>query len=64
LLITVLPEGTFISAFEDKKSLRRHKTVEIKVFLDFWLVDRRIRIHPDPGGPKSCGSGSGTLVTR
>ncbi len=55
--------------FKDKKSKRSHKTVEIKVFLTIfawwwkdsdpdphlWLVD------PDPGGPKTCGSGSGTL---
>jgi hypothetical protein len=35
--------------FIDKKSKRSHKTVEIKVFLTFF--------DPDPGGPKTCGSG-------
>ena len=29
----LLFEGTFTSIFEDKKSKRSHKTVEIKVFL-------------------------------
>jgi hypothetical protein len=47
------------------KSSRSHKTVEIKVFLHFLLVDGRIRIRicanirdpdADPGSPKTCGS--------
>jgi hypothetical protein len=29
----LLFEGTFTSFFKDKKSKRRHKTVEIKIFL-------------------------------
>ncbi len=39
-------EGTFISFFKEKKIIKRHKTVEIKDFLHFFLVDGRIRIHP------------------
>jgi hypothetical protein len=42
-----LLEDTFASVFKDNKSLRSHKTVEIKVFLYFFLVDRWTRI-PDP----------------
>ncbi len=38
-------EGTLTSFFKDKKSKRSHKTVGIKVFLLFWLEDRRIRIR-------------------
>ncbi len=56
--------------FKDKKSKRSHKRVGIKVLLTifawwwkdpdpdsyFWIMD------PDPGSPKTCGSGgSGTL---
>jgi hypothetical protein len=40
-----LAEGTFTSFFKDKKSERSHKTVEIKVFLLFFLHDGRIRIQ-------------------
>jgi hypothetical protein len=32
LLITVLPVGTLASVFKDNKSLRSHKTVDIKIF--------------------------------
>jgi hypothetical protein len=39
------------------QSLRSHKTVEIKVFLNFLLVDGRIRIRSNnSGGPKTYGS--------
>ncbi len=31
--------------FKDKKSKRSHKAEGIKVFLTFWLVDRRIQIR-------------------
>ncbi len=59
--------GIFTSVFKDSKSLRSHKTVEIKVFLIYLLVDGRIRISNvqivtdhDPGGPQTYGSyGSG-----
>ncbi len=71
----LLFEGTFTSFFKDKKSKRSHKTVGIKVFLTILLDDRRFRIRsrmdpdpylclvdpdPDLGGPKTCGSGSGS----
>jgi hypothetical protein len=42
--------------FKNKKSKRSHKAVGIKVFLTFfawWYKDP----DPDPGGPKTCGSG-------
>jgi hypothetical protein len=61
-------DGTFTSFFKDKTSKRSHKTVVIKVFPTILLDDRRIRIRdpylwlldpdPDPGGPKTYGSGS------
>jgi hypothetical protein len=41
----ILFEATFESFFKDKKSKRSHKTVGIKVFLIFFLNDRRIRIR-------------------
>ncbi len=52
-LCLFLFEGTFILYFKDKKSQRSHKTVEIKVFLHFLLVDGMIRMqeaqkHTDP----------------
>ncbi len=40
-----LKVGTFTSSSKDKKSYRSHKTVEIKIFLNFLLVDGRIRIR-------------------
>ncbi len=43
-LCIFLFEGTFTSFFEDKKSQRSHKTVEIKVFLHFFACWWRIRI--------------------
>jgi hypothetical protein len=64
LFCLLLFKGTFASFFTNKRSLRSHKTVEIKVFLTIfawwwdnpdphiWLTD------PDPGGPKTCGSGT------
>jgi hypothetical protein len=60
LLLTV---GTFTSVFQDKS----HKTVGIKVFLNFLLVmgvsgSIQIITYPDPGGPKIFGSGP--LVLR
>ncbi len=59
LLITYGTVGTFTSVFKDRKSVRCHKTVDIKVFLQFfsfWWKD------PDPGGQKVTGSGSWTLA--
>ncbi len=50
----LLFEDTLTSFFKDKKSKKGHKIVGIKVFLTicaWWLKD--------PGGPKTCGSGSG-----
>ncbi len=38
----LLNAGTFTSVSKDSKSLRVHKTVEIKVFLNFSLVYGRI----------------------
>ncbi len=40
LLLTI---GIFKSDFKEKKSLRSHKTIEIKVFLIYLVVDGRIR---------------------
>ncbi len=50
----VLFEGTVTSFFTDKRSNRSHIT-EIKGFLTFfaWSWKVRIRIHPDPWGPKN-----------
>ncbi len=53
-----------------KKSYRSHKTVEMKVFLPvfaWWWKDPDLEPYlwltdPDPGDPKTYGSGSGTLV--
>jgi hypothetical protein len=65
--------GTYVLLvnFKDKMSVKSHKTVDLKVFLNFLLVGGRIgsRIqigsvqiitYPDPRGPKN-GTGSGTL---
>jgi hypothetical protein len=49
----------FPTVFKDKKSLRSHKTIEIKVFLNFLLDDGstvQIITDPDPVGPESYGS--------
>jgi hypothetical protein len=65
--------GKFTSVFKDKKAYRNHKTVEIKVYLLCLIDDGRIRIQvririrtkmtdPDPGGPKTYGSGSTALA--
>jgi len=40
LFLTV---GTLTSVFKDNMSLRSHKTVEIMVYLNFWLVDERYK---------------------
>ncbi len=45
ILLIIFFESTFTSFFKDKKSCRSHKTVEIKIFLNFLLVDGRIRIR-------------------
>ncbi len=37
--------GKLTSVFKDNMSLRSHKTVEFMVYLNFLLVDRRIRIR-------------------
>ncbi len=65
-----LTVGTFTAVFKDNKSIRNHKTAEIRVL--FSLDNGMIRIRtnkiitsPNPGGPKSYGSygsGSGTLL--
>ncbi len=56
-----LTVGRFTSVFKDFKLFLRRKTVEIKVFLHFLLVDRRLQIgpgsvqihtDPDPRSPK------------
>jgi len=47
LRISVLSVDAFTSFFKDNKSLRIHKTVEVKVFLKFLLAGGRIRINPD-----------------
>jgi hypothetical protein len=36
LLLTL---GTFTSVFNDNKFLRSHKTIEIKLLVNFWFVD-------------------------
>ncbi len=65
LLITF--SGTFTSVFNDKKSKGSHKIVEIRVFLTCytcWQKDPdpyKIMTDPDPGGLKTCGSGSTRL---
>ncbi len=56
----LLTVGAFTSVFKDNK-LSNHKIVEIKAFLNFWLVGAMIRIQgsvqiitdPDTGGPKT-----------
>jgi hypothetical protein len=64
----LLFEDTFTSFFKDKKYKRSNKTVGFKVFLNFfacWEKDLDPDLwlmNPDPGGPKTYGSGSGTLV--
>ncbi len=43
--------GTFTTTFKDKKSLRSHKTLKIKVLLNFLLVNGisvQINTDPDP----------------
>jgi hypothetical protein len=52
IIYILLFERTFPSFFKDKKSKRSHKTVEIKVFLLFFLNDRRIRIRIRNTGAK------------
>ncbi len=64
LLLTL---GTFTTVLIESKSLKRHKTVEIRVFFIFfacWWKDPAPYKHTDPGGPKSYGSGSGTLPLK
>jgi hypothetical protein len=46
-----LTVGTFTSVFEHNQLLKRHKTVEIKVFLNFLLVNGRIRIRTNNFDP-------------
>ncbi len=62
MLISV---GTLTSVFKDNMSLRSHKSVEIIVNLNFWLVDGSIQIQILEAQTHwycSYGSGSGTLV--
>ncbi len=68
----LLFDATFTSFFKDKKSWRSHKTATIKVFLTIsaWLQKDPepdpdpylVLIDPDPGGPKTFGSGSTTQL--
>jgi hypothetical protein len=51
----------FTSVFKDKKSKRSHDIAEIKVFLNFLLVDGRIRIRTK-NNEGFYGSGSTTLL--
>ncbi len=51
LLITNLTVGVFTTVFENNQLLKRHKTVEIKVFLNFSLVNGRIRIRTNNFDP-------------
>jgi hypothetical protein len=60
--------GTFTSVFKDKLLLR-NKQLKSRFLSNFFIVDGSIRIrtvqiitHPDPGGPKTNGSASGTLA--
>jgi hypothetical protein len=52
--------------FKGKKSKRSNKIVEFKVFHTFLLVDGsgsvEIMTDPEPGGSKTYGSGSTTLI--
>ncbi len=49
LRLRIRNTGTFTSFFKDQKSQRSEQTVEIKVFLLFFLDDGRIRTpEPDP----------------
>jgi hypothetical protein len=43
LFLTASTVATFSSVFKDKKLLRSHTTIEIKVFLNFLHVDGRIQ---------------------
>ncbi len=62
LLITFC--RTFTSVFEDRKSLRSHKTAKIMVFfLIFLLVDVRIRILEAKNYGSGSSSGSGSLIS-
>jgi len=60
-------EGTFTSAFKDKKSRREVPKSSSSLFC--WRMDgsgsrsEQIMMDPDPGGPKTIGSGSTTLYT-
>jgi len=59
--------GTFTSVFKDKLSLR-NKQLKSRFLSNFFLllmeVSESVQIitHPDPGGPKTNGLGSGTLA--
>jgi hypothetical protein len=61
LFVSAFPDAnkklvrTFTPVFKDNKSLRSHKTVIIKVFLYFLLVDGQIRIRTNN---HKSGSGS------
>jgi hypothetical protein len=55
----LLSVGKFTSVFNDNMSLRSHKTVDMKFFIIFLLVDRLIRILEtqeltDPPDPEHC----------
>jgi hypothetical protein len=50
-LCLFLFEGTLTSFFKDKNSLRSHKTVEIKIFLNFFVC-RWKDPEPDPDSYK------------
>ncbi len=58
----LLLEGTVHSHHSSKvKSKKKHKIVEIKVFLPFFACLWTVQIMKDPEGPKRYGSGSTTL---
>jgi len=61
LLLTL---GTFTTVLKENMPLRSHKTVEIRVSLNFLACRWK---DPDPGGPKTYGSyavGSGTNTEK
>ncbi len=66
----LLFEGTFTSVLKRKSHKEFTKQVEIKFFHTFFCSimegsgSVQILTEQDPGGPKTYGSGSTTLVTR
>ncbi len=56
LRTVLLTLGIFTSLFKDNKSWRGHKTIEIKVFLNFFCLlmegSASVQLITDPDGPK------------